>query len=191
MTRVQTCALPILVKAGDADLAEAAFVAADNMTDRLAALGVAVAADLPAAERMLAAFHERFADDPLVIDKWLMVQATAPIAGALERVRRLTTHPSFAMTNPNRVRSLITSFAAGNQTQFNRIDGAGYAFVADAVLELDRINPQVAARLLSAFRSWRALEPRRRAWAEAELKRVAATPGLSRDVADIAERSLG
>ena len=183
--------LDLLVRAGDGDPARAAFAAADNMTDRLAALAAAVAADLPDAQAMLDAFHDRFADDPLVIDKWLMVQATAPVDGALERVKALTAHPSFSITNPNRVRALITTFASGNQTQFNRADGAGFAFVADRVLELDRINPQVASRMLSTFRSWRALEPRRRAWAEAELKRVAATPGLSRDVADIAERSLG
>jgi aminopeptidase N len=119
-----------------------------------------------------------------------MVQATAPVAGTLERVTALTLHPAFSVTNPNRVRALITTFTTGNQTQFNRADGAGFAFVAEKVLILDRINPQVAARLLSAFRSWRSLEPRRRAYAEAELKRVAASPGLSRDVADIAARSL-
>ena len=179
-----------LVRAGDVDLAAAAFHAADNMTDRLAALSIAVNADLPVATELLGAFHDRFADDPLVIDKWLMVQAVAPVPDALDRVRALTEHPVFSVTNPNRVRALITTFASGNQTQFNRADGAGFGFVADKVLELDRINPQVAARLLSTFRSWRALEPRRRAWAEAELKRVAAADGLSRDVADIAERSL-
>ncbi len=179
-----------LVRAGEVNLAAKAFRDADNMTDRLAALSIAVNADLPEARELLDAFHDRFADDPLVIDKWLMVQATAPVPAALDRVKALTEHPAFSVTNPNRVRALITTFASGNQTQFNRADGAGFGFVADKVLELDRINPQVAARLLSAFRSWRALEPRRRAWAEAELKRVAAAGGLSRDVADIAERSL-
>ncbi len=188
---LRNAALDYLVRGGDRAQAAAAYAAADNMTDRLAALAIAVTADLPDAEAMLSDFHDRFADDPLVIDKWLMVQATAPVAGALDRVRALTAHPSFAITNPNRVRALITTFASGNQTQFNRADGAGFAFVADQVLTLDRINPQVASRLLSTFRSWRALEPRRRAYAEAELKRVAARPGLSRDVADIAERSLG
>jgi aminopeptidase N len=183
--------LDYLARAGETALVASGFAAADNMTDRLAALTIAVTADLPFADRLLADFHDRFADDPLVIDKWLMVQATAPVPGALERVKALTAHPSFSITNPNRVRALITTFASGNQTQFNRADGAGFAFVADQVLALDRINPQVASRMLSTFRSWRALEPRRRAWAEAELKRVVATPGLSRDVTDIAERSLG
>ena len=183
-------ALDLLGRAGDTDLVVAAYHAADNMTDRLAALGIAVAGGFAGADALLDDYHDTFADDPLVIDKWLMVQATAPLPGTLDRVRALTAHPDFSITNPNRVRALITTFASGNQTQFNRLDGAGFAFVADRVLELDPLNPQVASRMLSTFRSWRALEGRRRAYAEAELKRVASTPGLSRDVADIAERSL-
>ena len=94
------------------------------------------------------------------------------------------------MANPNRVRALIGSFAQANHTQFNRADGAGYDFVADIVLALDPKNPQVAARLMGAFRSWRALEAARRARAEATLRRVAAAPSLSRDVHDIVARTL-
>jgi aminopeptidase N len=114
-----------------------------------------------------------------------------PEPGALERVRSLAAHPAFSYANPNRVRALIGSFAQANQTQFNRADGAGYAFVADAVLALDVKNPQVAARMMTAFRSWRALEAGRRAKSEAEIRRVAASPTLSRDVRDIVDRSLG
>lgn len=99
-------------------------------------------------------------------------------------------HPAFALTNPNRVRSLIGAFAQANMTQFNRADGAGYAFVARIVLELDARNPQVAARLLGAFKTWRMLEPGRREKAEAALRRVASAERLSRDVADIVERTL-
>jgi len=106
------------------------------------------------------------------------------------RVRELTRHPAFSLRNPNRVRALISAFAQGNQTQFNRADGAGYAFIADQVLALDGANPQVASRLMTAFKSWRALEPARRRKAEAELTRVAASPSLSTDVRDIVERSL-
>jgi aminopeptidase N len=102
----------------------------------------------------------------------------------------LTTHPAFSMANPNRVRSLIGAFAQGNPTQFNRVDGAGYDFVADFALALDPKNPQGAARLMGAFRSWRALEAARRARAEAALRRVAAMPALSRDVHDIVARTL-
>ena len=100
-------------------------------------------------------------------------------------------HPAFSAANPNRVRALVGSFAIANQTQFNRHDGKGFELVADVVLALDPRNPQVAARLLSAFKSWRALEPTRRAAAEAVLRRVAATEPLSSDVRDIVERSLG
>jgi aminopeptidase N len=126
-----------------------------------------------------------------VIDKWFALQAMIPSAGTLARVEGLTRHPAFSLGNPNRVRALIGSFAQANHTQFNRADGAGYAFVADIVLALDARNPQVAARMMTAFRSWRALEPGRRAKARAALERVAATTSLSRDLADIVERSLG
>ena len=99
-------------------------------------------------------------------------------------------HPAFSLGNPNRVRGLIGGFAA-NLTQFNRADGKGYGFVADIVIALDRTNPQVASRLLGSFKSWRMLEAGRRAKAEAALRMVQTTPNLSRDVADIAARSLG
>ena len=99
-------------------------------------------------------------------------------------------HPAFSIVNPNRVRALIGGFAQANQTQFNRADGLGYEFIADTVLGLDKKNAQVAARLATAFRSWRALEPVRRARAETALRRVAAEANLSRDVRDIVDRSL-
>src|SRR5262249_36903331 len=132
----------------------------------------------------------RFSADPLVIDKWLALQATIPERGTLDRVRDLTKHPAFSLANPNRVRALIGSFAQGNHTQFNRLDGEGYAFVADTVLAQQAKNPQVAARLMTAFRSWRALETGRRGKAEAALRHVAGSAGLSRDVKDIVDRSL-
>jgi aminopeptidase N len=118
------------------------------------------------------------------------LQAVTPEPGTLERVRALTAHPAFSMTNPNRAASLIGAFAHANQPQFNRLDGAGYDFVADIVLALDARNPQVAARIMAAFRSWRTLEAQRRARAEATLRRMAAVPTLSRDVADIVARTL-
>jgi aminopeptidase N len=105
-------------------------------------------------------------------------------------VRNLTAHPAFSLANPNRVRALIGAFAQGNATQFNRADGAGYEFVADTVLALDAKNPQISARLATAFRTWRMLESGRRTKAEAALTRVKAAPGLSRDLADIVERAL-
>ena len=183
-----------LIAAADAqvgiDLARAQIAAATNMTDRLA--GLATLALLPGEDRetALAAFAERYADEPLVLDKWFGLQAMIPEADTVARIRRLQSHPAFAMTNPNRVRALVGSFSHANPTQFNRPDGAGYDLVAETVLALDGTNPQVAARLMTAFGSWRRLEPGRREAAEKVLRRIAATPGLSRDVADIGARSL-
>ena len=108
----------------------------------------------------------------------------------LDRVKALTSHPAFSMANPNRVRALIGSFATMNQSQANRVDGAGYDYIIETVLALDPMNPQVAARLLSALKSWRMFEPMRRSLAEAALRRVADAPSLSRDVSDIVSRAL-
>jgi aminopeptidase N len=135
-------------------------------------------------------FYRRYANDPLIVDKWLALQAAIPEPATLDRVKALTAHPAFSMTNPNRVRALIGSFAMGNQREFNRADGLGYGFLVETVLALDPKNPQVAARLLSALRSWRVLESGRRSHAERALKKVTAQPQLSRDVSDIAERAL-
>ena len=171
-------------------LAASQYRSAGNMTDRMAALSTLNQHDGPERTEALDDFYQRYRDDPLVTDKWLALQASAPHAGTLARVRELTRHPGFSFSNPNRIRSLIGAFAQGNQTQFNRPDGAGYDFVAETVLSLDGANPQVAARLLSAFRSWRALEAGRRTRAETALRKVAGAPKLSRDVSDIAQRTL-
>ena len=170
--------------------AETQFARADNMTDTFAAL--AVLARHPGAPRdqALANFYDRFKDDPLVIDKWFALQAMQQGPDTLATVRRLMKHPAFSIGNPNRIRSLIGSFAAGNPTCFNAADGSGFDFVTEVVLDLDPINAQVAARLLSSFRSWRSLESGRRLRARTALERVARTANLSADVADIVARSL-
>jgi len=170
--------------------AKAQYETADNMTDRMASLETLALHDRPERAAALDDFYARYADDPLIIDKWLALQAAIPEPATLDRVRALTRHAAFSTANPNRVRALIGSFAQVNHTQFNRPDGAGYDFVADFVLALDPKNPQVAARLMGAFRSWRALERTRRERAEAVLRRVAAMPSLSRDVHDIVARTL-
>ena len=170
--------------------ARAQYFTADNMTDRFAALAVITQYDTPLRAEVLADFHHRFRDDPLVIDKWFSLQAQIAEPGTLDRVRDLMRAPGFALTNPNRVRALVGAFAAGNPTQFHRLDGAGYDFLVEMVLTLDDINSQLASRLLSAFKTWRQLEPRRSALAEQALRRVADISGLSPDVADIASRAL-
>jgi aminopeptidase N len=190
---VRNVALDLMAAPGAPDaIARAArqYEGADNMTDRMAALNVLSQHDVSARDRTLEDFYSRYAEDALVIDKWFALQATAPRPETLQRVKVLTAHPGFSMTNPNRVRSLIGAFAQDNATQFNRADGAGYEYIADVILTLDPKNPQVASRMTTAFRTWRTLEPGRQAKAEAALRRIQGTGGLSRDVSDIVERAL-
>jgi aminopeptidase N len=178
-------------KAQGALLATRQRETATTMTDEIAALSVLT--HIPGQEREAAldAFYRAHEGEPLVIDKWFALQAAIPESGTLDRVKDLMKHKAFSFNNPNRLRSLAGSFAALNQTQFNALDGSGYEFIAGIVLDLDAKNPQVAARLLSAFKSWRALEIKRRTLAERALRRVASAASLSPDVKDIAERSLG
>src|SRR5690606_3740108 len=145
-----------LVAGGSAEAIATAhrqFEAADNMTDRMAALGALNRTRTPERQSAIDAFFARYRDDGLVLDKWLALEATAPFPDAVDRVRAILAEPWFPASNPNRLRALIGSFAAGNQTQFNRLDGAGYDLVADVVLGLDARNPQTAARILISFRS--------------------------------------
>jgi len=189
---LRNACLDLLVATGapaEIALARRQFDEADNMTDRIAALSTLAAQTVPEREQAFEAFEKRFGGDPLVMDKWFALQAQIAEPETLARVRTLMRHPAFSLANPNRVRALIGSFAAGNPSQFNRPDGQGYAFVVDIALELDPKNPQVAARLLSFFKSWSALEPVRRAAAEAALKRAAAAE-LSADSRDIVGRAL-
>ena len=186
-------ALDLLAATGAAAaIARAArqYDAADNMSDRMAALATLSLHAAPERARALADFYARYAADALVIDKWFALQAMIPQPDTLDQVRALTAHAAFSLANPNRVRALIGAFA-GNPTQFNRADGAGYDFIADTLLTLDPKNPQVAARLATAFRSWRTMEVGRRAKAQAALERIKAAPSLSRDLADIVQRALG
>ncbi len=166
------------------------FETADNMTDRAAALAILTGNALDERIAALEAFRERYRDDPLVLDKWLAFEATVPAPETLDRVRALLEDPAFALSNPNRIRALVGAFAGANQTQFNRADGAGYDFLARFVIGLDQRNPQTAARLLVSFRSWRALEPGRRAKAEAALRMVSEVADLSSDTRDIVTRTL-
>ncbi|WP_297299272.1 aminopeptidase N [uncultured Methylovirgula sp.] len=172
-------------------LAEAHFTQARFMTDKVAALSILALQPGAAREQALQTYYAIYRHEPLAIDKWFALQAAIPEAETLARIKTLMQHPAFSLGNPNRARALIGAFAAGNQTQFNAPDGSGYDFVTSIVLQLDEKNPQVAARLLGAFKSWRALEPRRAVLAEAALRRVAAHSRLSPDVKDIVERSLG
>ncbi|MEO7065782.1 MAG: aminopeptidase N [Rhodanobacter sp.] len=166
-------------------LATAQFSDAPSMTDRLAALNVLVRSDAEQAAIALAQYRERYVDNALALDKWFAVQAQCPGEGALERVMQLEHDPAFTMKNPNRVKVLLGTFAQSNRTGFHRADGAGYRFFADRLLTLDALNPQVAARLATAFNGWQRLEPQRRQAAEAAITALAAHSGLSPNLAEI------
>ncbi|MEF2551743.1 aminopeptidase N [Aurantimonas sp. A2-1-M11] len=177
---------------GDPAAAEAQYASASNMTDRLAALAILVHRfpDAPASQEALADFYQRFETDELVLDKWFALQATIPRVEALDTAITLTGHPKFSLRNPNRVRAVLGTFAAANQLAFHRQDGAGYRWIAGKLVELDRLNPQIAARIATAFRSWRSFDEARRDQAETTLRQLVETQGLSTDLRDILGRSL-
>ncbi len=176
--------------AEDVALVARHFEEARNLTDEMAALSILSEINTPEREAALARFYKRWKDDHLVIDGWFATQAASPLASTLATIKRLTQHPLFSIKNPNKVRALIGVLATGNPVTFNRPDGKGYEFVADRVLEIDAFNPQIAARLLAAFRGWKVLEPVRRAAARSALQRVADAKPLSNDVFEIVSRML-
>ncbi|KZS52924.1 aminopeptidase N [Rhizobium sp. BK077] len=172
--------------------AKAAFDATNNMTDLSHALTILAHRFPDSAEtsEALATFRDRFADNALVIDKWFAIQAGIPGAKTLERVLGLMDDPLFKRTNPNRVRSLVGTFAFTNPTGFGRADGEGYRFLAGQILDIDERNPQLAARILTSMRSWRSLEPVRADHARSALTEIEQSADLSTDVRDIVERTL-
>ena len=190
--RMRNVALGYIAASGAEDAGSIAFrqfEAADNMTDRLSAMQVLASGDAPEREAALSAFYVRFRDNPLVIDKWFSAQALAVRPDTLEAVRALEAHPDSTLHNPNRVRSLAGSFAV-NPQQFHRNDGAGYRFLSDIVIALDPINPQTAAKLLPPLGRWRRFDERRGGLMRAELDRILAVAGLSKDVFEQASKSL-
>ncbi len=186
-------ALGLLAATGEpAGLARVAdhYRNAENMTDMVSALSVLTNVHDDARTEVFSDFYERWKDDHLVIDKWFMLQAMSTLPATLEKVQALASHRLFSLKTPNKVRALIGAFAAMNPTGFNRPDGEGYKFVANSVLELDKFNPQIAARLMGNFKSWRMLEKCRRARAREALESVAKTKGLSRDTFEIVTKTL-
>jgi aminopeptidase N len=190
---LRNAALALMAAPGDATAAErvaAHYQAADNMTDMMAALNVITHIDHAHRARLLDDFRRRFKANALVLDKWYGLEAASTLPGAIERVAELAKEKAFSPYNPNRVRALLGIFASANPTGFHRADGAGYRLIGEHVVGLDRINPQLAARLLGTFKNWKMMEPTRRTAAEAALREVARTKGLSPDVLEIAQRSL-
>jgi aminopeptidase N len=170
--------------------AAAHFDGADNMTDSQSALMVLSQLDGPARESALSSFYERWKGEPLVLDKWFSIQALSGEPGAPERVADLLGHDDFNWRNPNRVRSVLGAFAMSNHAGFHAADGSGYRVVADAVIELQDANPQIASRLAGAFNQWKRYDADRQALMRAELERIAAVDGLSKDVFEIVHRAL-
>jgi aminopeptidase N len=163
---------------------------ADNMTDSFAALALLANCDCPERVPALEGFYRRWKDEPLVVDKWLAVQSSTRLRSALSDTKRLMTHPAFNIRNPNKVYALIGAFRE-NQVRFHASDGSGYAFLAEQVVVLDAINPQVAARMARGFDRWRKFDPGRQAHARAALERIRGANGVSKGVLEIASRALG
>ena len=171
-------------------LAEEQYRSAATMTDAIDALALLAASEAPQRQPALEDFYRRWSHDPLVVNKWLGVQAASPRSDTLERVTELLGHPGFDIRNPNKVYALVGGFSAGNQVRFHATDGGGYGFLADQILRLDPMNPQVASRLAGPFARWRRFDAGRRELMQGQLARLAASDGLSRDVSEIVGKSL-
>ena len=186
-----TCLAYLGTQDGGARLAKAQLDAGRNMTDALAALAVLAGIDCPEREAALAAFHAAWRDDALVLDKWFAIQAASKLPGTLDAVRALARHPDYDLRNPNRVRALVGSFASGNPVRFHNISGGGYRFLADTIIALDPMNPQVAARMVAPLGQWRRVDAARQALMQAELRRILDTPRLSGNTYEMVSKSLG
>ena len=188
---LQNAALAYLTAGPEGEApAVAQFEAADNMTDRLGALGLLNQTAGPARDKALAAFAARYDSEPLVMDKWFSLQATAPLPDAAAHVRDMMRHPRFSLTNPNKVRALIGAFAMANPTGFHAADGSGYAFLAEQIKVLNGLNPQIAARLVGPLGRWRRYDSRRQEKMRAALQDIAAMPDLARDLHEVVSKSL-
>ena len=177
-------------RAVNAELASGHFGAAVNMTDAIGGLNALMQLGDEPYEQALRAFYERWKGEPLVIDKWFSVQARDPSETALGRVMGLTAHPAFEPKNPNRLRALVSTFANSNPARFHDPSGAGYRFLADQILAVDRYNPMTAARLIDPLDGWRRYKPELGALMKAQLERIAGSEGLSKNVLEKASRAL-
>ena len=160
------------------------------MTDAMGGLNALMLIGGEAFEQALADFYERWKDEPLVIDKWFAIQARDPDEGALGRVLGLTAHPAFDLKTPNRMRALVSTFASFNPVRFHDPSGDGYRFLADQILAVDAFNPTTAARLVDALGGWKRYAPELGALMKAQLERLVATEGLSKNVYELATRAL-
>ncbi|MEO2178237.1 MAG: DUF3458 domain-containing protein, partial [bacterium] len=176
------------------NLCVAQFESSDNMTDTSAAIRALVnsssSAAVAAKEKALTEFYNRWSNEALVIDQWFNIQASSPLPNTLERVKVLMQHEAFTMKNPNRMRSLVVAFGFINTVNFHNKDGSGYEFLADCVIELNALNPQMAARVLSPLTRWRKYDDERQKLMKRQLDRILAIEDLSPDVFEIASKSV-
>ena len=190
---LKNTALGYLMELNDLDIRRACieqFRSGNNMTDVLAALIFLINSEGAEGDTALEAFYTQWQDDNLVLDKWFTIQSTSRRADTLQRVVALTQHSAFNIRNPNRIRSVIGAFAHGNHVRFHELSGAGYALLADYVIALNTLNPQVAARLVSAFTAWRRYDIRRQVLMRTQLERLRDHAELCKDVYEIVSKSL-
>ncbi|WP_394132006.1 aminopeptidase N [Shewanella maritima] len=166
------------------------FNNATNMTDSLGALCAAVATQADCMQSLLEQFEQQWRDVPLVMDKWFTMQAINRAENVIERIESLTTHSSFSFNNPNRVRSLIGSFAAGNASQFHRIDGKGYQYLTKVLIKMNKLNPQVAARMITPLIQFSKFDTQRQSLMIEQLKVLQALPDLSKDLFEKVNKAL-
>jgi len=171
-------------------LANQQFAQAKTMTDQIAALGAIVNSNNPAKENCLAGFYQQWQNEALVIDKWFSLQASSSQSDTLNTVQELLQHPAFDLKNPNRVRALVGAFSQANPVHFHAASGLGYQFLADQVIALNTLNPQVASRMVSALTSWRRFDEPRQALIKQQLERIINTENISKDVFEVANKSL-
>ena len=171
------------------ELALQQYYAANNMTDRIAAFRALLHSGYQNKQEVIAHFYDQWQDDALVLDKWFAVQATTPQADVLSSVMSLMNHSAFSIKNPNKVRSLVGAFTS-NLRAFHRADGAGYQLLADIIIQLNTINPQIAARLAATFNNWKAYSEPYASNMQSQLRRISQQPELSKDIAEIVSKAL-
>ena len=191
--RIKNVCLAYLGRLEQADIqqwAEQQFTAAKNMTDQIAALAVIVNSAHPAKATCLDSFYQQWQNEALVVDKWFSLQASSSNPDTFSVVQSLLQHPAFDLRNPNRVRSLIGAFSQANPLHFHAANGQGYQFLGDHIIALNTLNPQVASRMLNALTSWRRYDVGRQALMKTQLERIIATDAVSKDVYEVASKSL-
>ncbi len=191
--RLKNSCLSYLMELGHEDMQQLClrqYKESDNMTDVLAALAALINHDNPNRDEVLTDFYMKWRHEPLVMDKWFAMQAACRLPGTLDTVKELLDHEAFNIKNPNKVRALIGTFCRQNLSQFHDAGGQGYRFLTDRILELDPVNPQIAARLVAIFSQWRRYDPARQQAMQDELQRIVGTRGLSPDCYEIVSKSL-